>query len=463
MRSLLLLLLLLLIVGGLGCKKASDWLNTPRSKKDIVFSKLKDFQSLLNNTAVFNLSIPIISQVGTDNLYMNERFISSLPAIERNAYLWNKDIYEGKASLDYTFAYVAINYANTILHGIEEIEVNAINLNEYRSIKGQAHFFRAYMYIELASIFCKPYIASSARFDKGLCLKVDPDINQKVKRFSVLETYELILSDAHTALELLSSTASPNTQPSKISANLLLARIYLIMSDYEHARKYADAALSISNTLIDFNSIPGAALPFRFPDFIKGNPEVVFYGQGILYQTIFPSEIVSLGLVDTVLYRSYRQDDLRKRYYYKEFDSVTIKFKGSFTGIASNFAGLALSEAFFIRAECNARLNELTLAIKDLNLVLRSRYKTGTYIDFDSNDPFEVLEKVLQERRKEFPFAGNIRWQDLRRLNIDPRLATIIKRRIAGELKVLLPNDPKYVYPIPQNEIDLADLEQNER
>ncbi len=458
-----LLLFCLIVISGFSCKKATDWLNTPKFKKDITIETLKDYQLLLNNTSILNLTMPIISQIGGDNIYVNERSVPILPVIDRNAYLWNKDIFEGRISLDYSFSYQAINYVNVVLEGIETIEVNSGNFSEYNSIKGQASFFRSIFYFELASIFCKQYNQTTAGVDKGLCLRVNSDVNGIVQRSSALETYKLILSDAHKAVELLSNTKTVKTQPSKTAALILLARVYLNMADYENARKYADAALNISSDLIDFTSVPDLALPFRFPDFKKENAELIFYAQGNLYQTVYPSELITSGLVDTMLYRSYNQNDLRKIYFYKEFDSVTIKFKGSYTGVASNFAGLTTSEAFYIRAECNARLNDLSSAIRDLNIVLRSRYKTGTYIDFDSNDSFEVLQKVLQERRKEFPFTGNIRWQDLRRNNLDPRLATIIRRKIAGEVKVLPPNDPKYVYPFPQSEIQLAGLEQNER
>lgn len=459
----ILLLFCLLIVSGLGCKKASDWLNTPRSKKDIVFNTLKDYQDLLNNTAVFNLAMPVISQVGTDNLYINEKNMSSIPIVERNAYLWNKDIFEGRASADYTLAYLAINYANTVLYGIEKIGINSNNASEYNFIKGQAHFFRAYMYFELASIFCKPYVAASAQIDKGLCLKTIPDLNAIVKRSSVYETYQLILKDIITAIDLLPVNSKIATQPSKNSAYLLLSRIYLNMSDFENAKKYSDSCLAISDKLIDFNVVPNINLPNRFPDYKTGNAEVLFYAQGNLYLTIMPNDNVSLSLVDTVLYRSYDEADFRKKYFYKEIDSVTVKYKGSYTGLSSNFCGLSTNEAFFIRAECNSRLNNLEDACRDLNVILRARYRKGSYVDYYSTDKEAVLLKVLNERRKEFPFTGNIRWQDLRRNNLDPRLATFIMRKIAGDVKVLTPNDMKYVFPFPPNEILLAGLEQNER
>lgn len=447
----------------LSCNKANDWLNEPRSKRDIIFSTLNDYQDLLNNTSVFNLPLSTIGIIGSDNLIVRDQAIQSISVIERNAYLWNKDIYEDKTSFEYNFGYQAINYSNIVISGIEELGRNVENAKEFDFIKGQAHFFRAYFYFELASLFCKPFVLETSKIDKGLSLRISPDINEILKRATIFDTYKLILNDAEIAVNLLPESTKFKSQPSKSAARLLLARIYLNMSDYENAWKYADLCLNNNRALIDFNEIPSLNLPFRFPDFNGVNAEILFYAQGSLYQSTVASDNLAISLVDTTFFRQYDLDDLRRVYYYREFDSVSVKFKGGYTGGISNFCGLATNEAILIRAETNVRLGRLEDALNDLNRLLRARYKRGTYVEHISSDPDSLLRKVLLERRKELPFTGNIRWQDLRRLNLDPRLATSIFRKVNGILKELKPNDNLYVLPIPQSEINLAGLEQNER
>lgn len=446
-----------------GCKKASDWLNEPRTKKDKTFNTLNDYQELLNNTSIFNVCLPTIGLIGSDNIFVRDRYIQTLQVIDRNSYLWNKEIFDGKTSFEYNFGYQAINYSNVVLDGIEKLGRNSANANEFDFIKGQAQFFRALFYFELAGLFCKPYFAETANTDKGLCLRRSPDINEKVKRSTVSETYNLILEDALNAAELLSENTVFKTQPSKTAAYLLLARIYLNMADYENAKRYSDSSLSRSSALIDFNTVPNLNLPYRFPDFKGQNPEIVFYAQGNLYQTIYPSDNVTYSLVDTVLYRHYDLNDLRRVFFYREFDSASIKFRGGYTGAANNFCGLGINEAVLTRAESNARLGRLDDAKRDLNELLNYRYKRGTYIQYESTNPDSILGKILLERRKELPFTGNIRWQDLRRLNLDPSLATPIFRKINDVIKELKPNDSRYVYPIPQSEINITGVEQNIR
>lgn len=455
--------ILLIFILHLSCKKANDWLNVPRSKKDVTFNSLQDYQALLNNTSVFNLTMPTVGLIGSDNIYVEQSNVQNLPVIERNSYLWRKDIFEGRNSVEYNAAYQAINVANVVLDGIEKIKRTATNYNEYAFIKGQAYFFRAFYYFELASLFCKPYVATTANQDKGLCLRISPDINVIVKRSSIFDTYNLILNDVRSSIELLPETSVLKTRPSKRAAFLLLSRIYLNMSDFEKARAFADSCLARGSVLIDFNLIPSISLPFRFPDFKGKNDEVIYYAQGNLYQTIYPSDNTMVGLVDTLLYRQYESTDLRRTYFFREFDSARIKFRGGYTGAASNFCGLGTNEAILNRAECNARLGDLDDAIKDLNKLLINRYARGTYVNFASDNQDLVLRKVLIERRKELPFTGMLRWQDLRRYNLDPRLATPIFRIINDELIELKPNDTKYIYPIPQSEISLTGIEQNIR
>ncbi|MOA51075.1 SusD family protein [compost metagenome] len=73
-----------------------------------------------------------------------------------------------------------------------------------------------------------------------------------------------------------------------------------------------------------------------------------------------------------------------------------------------------------------------------------------------------ALDVVLKERRKELLFRG-LRWTDLRRLNLDPTTARTPKRELDGKIYTIEPNSPNYVYPFPDNVIQLAGLIQNER
>lgn len=102
-------------------------------------------------------------------------------------------------------------------------------------------------------------------------------------------------------------------------------------------------------------------------------------------------------------------------------------------------------------------------AKEDINLLLEKRYLKGTFEPISIDHPDSLLNKILEERRKELPFTAQLRWDDLRRLNLDERFAKTMKRELGNQVYSLPPNDPRYVFPIPLMDVQLGDLQQNER
>src|SRR5690606_15417770 len=96
-----------------------------------------------------------------------------------------------------------------------------------------------------------------------------------------------------------------------------------------------------------------------------------------------------------------------------------------------------------------ARLNKASDAKNALNLLLQNRYITGTFKAISVTDTDELLDIIIKERRKELLSRG-LRWQDLKRLNKDKRYAKTLVRKIGDQVYTLFPNDPKYVFPVPQ-------------
>lgn len=456
-------IVLIFMVALMSCQKQNDWLDAKRDQSDVVPTSLDDFQAILDNS-VMNNNYPIIGQLGADNYYVPDDNIGVINAVERNSYLWARDIFEEGTSADYTFSYTVIGYANIVLEGLEDLEVNVSNLAYYNSIKGQALFFRASMFSELTSIFCKPFDTNTAATDLGICVRIRSNINQIEPRSSVQNAHNQIIADLKLASTLLPVVQSYKTRPSKPAAFALLARTYLLMEDYVNAKQYADSTLKYVDDLLDFNSSTiSTSKPYRFPDFLSGNDEIIFYAYTLGSSTTTPNESFNRAFVDSALYNSYDDDDLRKTYFYGVATSGKPKFKGTYAGIGKNFSGMATNEIYLIRAECNARLGNPTAATSDLNDLMEKRFRTGTYSPFETTDADSALVKVLEERRKELPFTGQVRWQDLRRLNKDSRFAEILTRNVSGVLYQLSPNDKRYVYPFPQDEIDYAGIPQNER
>ena len=446
------------------CKKQNEWLDEKRQITDNIPETLKDFQAIIDNSTIMNSTYPTIGLLGADNYYFPDGIVPSINTVSRNSYLWSKEIFEGEGSSEYNSAYNIIASSNIILEGLEKLDKSAEKIIDYNNVKGQALFFRAMMFYELASVFCKQYDKNTAATDLGICVRTKSDIHHLEPRSSVEYAYNLITNDLKNAASLMQITPAYKTRPSKPAAFALLARVYLQMGNFVNAKEYADSTLKYVNEILDFNSdIISVSKTYRFPDFKLGNPEVLFYATGFQYVAIGPNASSNRSYVDSLLFQSYSDDDLRKIYLFAVDNTGKAKYRGPYTGNDMIFTGIGVNEIYLIRAECNARLNNVALATDDLNKLLKNRYRKGTYSDFLPTDPDAALIKILEERRKELPFIGQIRWQDLRRLNKEFRFARVLKRLYNGTLYEIQPDDKRYVYPFPQNEIDLAGIQQNQR
>jgi hypothetical protein len=450
------------ILAGGSCNKRDQYLDVKSSNTEVVPSSVSDYQAILDYANVMNASYPLAGLLGCDNYYLPVTTYNSLTAPQNTAYIWASDIWQGMGSGDWNAAYQTIEYANICLDGLNSLTGDTASSSSYNNVKGSALFFRAFAFYNLATIFCKPYISSSASTDLGIVLRVSSDANVKYPRSTVSETYNQIINDLKASIPLLPATPVNVTRPCVGAANALLAKVYLDMADYSDALTYSSDVIASNGDLLDFNNstLVNPASGVSFPSVPNQNPEIIFFAESIGYGTLWP---YGSGIVDSNLYNSYTPNDLRQAAFYL-LNGSQATFIGSYDSYGFyNFSGIASNEVYLIQAECNARLGNTSAAMTGLNLLLSKRFITGTYQQLSAPSADSALTLILHERRKELPFTANIRWQDLRRLNLTSQYETTLTRNENGQVYTLAPNDPKYVYPIPDDEIQLTGIQQNSR
>lgn len=441
------------------CSK-NDFLDVKPSTSLIVPETLEDFRMLLDNYNLLN-NAGILTEISSNDFYLlNYSDWEALYLVqERNAYIWKKDLYEGQEKVeDWNAPYQQIFYANVVLEGLDKIQPTNNTQVEYNFLKGWALFVRAYALFNLSQAFAPVYDSSTATEDLGVPIRIKPGVDEPSIRSSVQENYDQILRDIATAKDLLPSTIQIpfSNRPCKAAAMALEARVYLNMRMYDNALESSESSLKSYNTLMDYNNLTGAFVAYS--PFDRTNPETIYQCELSPSSSILSSFVSPNTIVDSILFASYSDDDLRKEHY---FMFGQPKRKGSYTGTINPFGGLATDEVYLIKAECLARANKLTEAIETLNSLLITRWKTGTFIPYEPTTQTEGLNLVLQERRKELIFRG-LRWQDLRRLNKEGANITLT-RTLDGQTYTLPPNSPLYVLPIPPDEIRLSGIQQNPR
>jgi hypothetical protein len=440
----------LLVTTALGsCKK---FLDQKPDQKMVVPSTLQDVQAILDNPSI-NVSSPHEGESAADNYYITYASYNALgrPG-ERQLYNWdpNADLFTG----EWSNPYQQVFYANQSLATLENIPHDSTNLRDV--LKGTALFARGFYFYQLAQVYAPAYDPATAASSLGIPIRLSPDVNEATTRSTVKQTYDQVISDLKQASELLPVTTAIKSRPNKAAAFAMLARTYLAMADYTNAFTYSNLSLQQQNGLVNFNQLNAAA---AFP-IARFNIEVSF-GATSNGALIFSPAIAK---IDSTLYNSYDANDLRKQIYFKKNTDASYAFKGSYDGSSSFncFTGTATDEIYLVRAECYARAGNTANALTDLNALLQTRWKSGTFVPFTAASANAALSLILQERRKELVFRA-LRWTDLRRLNKEPAFATTLTRNLYGQVYSLPPNDLRYTFLIPSAIMGRVNLPQNPR
>ncbi|AEV96637.1 hypothetical protein A4D02_20930 [Niastella koreensis] len=449
------LFFLSVVVTGSSCKK---YLDKKPIQNLIVPSSLSDLQALLDNQNGNSLA-PGITEFVADNYYLTTAAWSPLNIDLRKNYTWDNDARITNVNSVWSNPYTAIYNANFVLDYLPKITKNDYDAGTYNNIKGMALFYRAYMFHQLAQLFCAPYSTSTAG-SPGIVLRTTAETDAPINRSTVQQTYDQIISDLKTAADLLLTSQTFTTRPGKAAAYGELARVYLSMRDYANAEVYANNALTVNNTLLDYNALTPVGNPV-LPANPINNPEILFISRTDIPGVYSASHE---AIVDTTLYRSYNANDLRKTVFFGSNGNNNY-WKGSYYTFGgtdySIFDGLATDEIYLIRAECRARKGDANAAMDDLNTLLRNRWKTGAFTNLVAIDANDALTQVLNERRKELAFRG-LRWSDLRRLNLEG--ANISLTRVVNGTTYTLPaNDLRWTLLIPDLEINRSGIAQNPR
>lgn len=434
-----------------GCSKYLD--KKPDAKLSVP-NTLEDLQALMDYWVTMNQREPTAGNTSSDEYYVTAQDLGNATEAERNQYQWAASNLFPYITNDWANCYKIIYTANTVLENIEIIAKNKVD--DWNNVKGQACFFRANAYLQAAFIWCLAYDEQSADIDLGLPLRLNTNFNELSTRASVKETYRQIIKDLNMAVALLPEKSVHPYRPSKAAAYSLLSRTYLSMREYLNAGKYADSALAIKNDLLDYNKLnPNATYPFSTWQF-SANPEIIFEARSFSPFIL----AVTIAKVDSMLYKLYDANDLRKVVYFRAFPNNIYGFKGSYSG-SSFFMGIATDELYLIKAETLVRSGEIAKAVFTLNSLLEKRWKTGTYTPFVSFDQDIILGKILQERQKQL-YRRGLRWMDVKRLNKEGRQISF-ERLIDGKEYQLLPNDLRFALPIPEDVISMTGMAQNPR
>ncbi len=405
---------------------------------------------------------------------------------------------QGSVESIWSNSYYNVTLANYLEAGIAKLMETNLSTDEKAKLEiilGEAAFLKAFSMFTCAQLYCKTYNASSAATDLGLMLINEPmsdpgNITTYVGRSSLADTYSYIETQLGIAASKLASVAGTegSIYITKDAVTALEARVALAKGDFSTAITKAESLINGSKypLLDNIDDLEG----LWFED--SGKECIVQYWAGytegslpnsnsrgyIGYNTsgIFaPDYIPEKWVIDT--YSEY-PEDIRFQSWFKEtsvtYGAVTgnvyvcFKFKGNAefdkagTGYPeiSRVKAFRIAEQYLIAAEAYARRAQAgddAKACGHLN-TLRSKRIAG-YADATYTGE-TLLEEVKKERVREL-FGEGFRYTDLKRwgkgfTRSEAQDKNIITQAGSSNYELLsLPStDYRWLWPIPQSEID---------
>jgi starch-binding outer membrane protein, SusD/RagB family len=362
---------------------------------------------------------------------------------------------------------------------------------------GEAHLMRAFYYHQLVIRWGKPYNPATAGTDLGVPLVLTFNPLEKPARATVKQVYDQILGDIAEAKTLMATANGvANSKRLTIDAALALeARVKLHMQDWAGAHAAAKTVIdkniyslvtteadmlkmwrddistevifqlevrapselaptgaaqteadpwnAVNNIYIGFAPASGN-LPIRYsPDFVPQQWVVDLFATSDIRRNVFM-------IPRNVFIQGNMYNDI---YVFSKYPGNPTLFTGANTNYQHKPKIFRVAELILIKAEAEFRQASLGNALETLNSLRTARGLAA----LTGISGAALFEEIKEERTRELLGEGQrlndlIRWgQGFTRST--PQNMSIIYRGEDYELKTVQPNDPKFVWGIPANDI----------
>ena len=399
--------------------------------------------------------------------------------------IWQWDIRSTNSEVESVYAalYRVIGRCNFFLDQVDKLRDSMTDDESIQTLDyytGEVHCARALAYSELIKCFCKAYDPATAKDELGVVL-ADTYFGEKpVKRASLYDSYQFVISDLEKAEELLDADYDYYDAPyfTHAAAHAIHARVALYMQDW-------DKAISESTILIDSDafalatcrSYASSSQTFlqylwsndaSYEDIWRIGYTSTSYGgaQGSIflnfttdYTYYYPDYVPAQWVLDL-----YVSGDARYNAYFATLQTgyshqltwpLLVKYYGNESLMANMIyhvnmpKPLRLAEQYLIRAEAYCQKGSYSAASTDLSTLRQTRFTSGGSISVNSGN---WLETISDERVRELYMEG-FRLHDLKRWGKGFQRTPQTHSQSEGSSLKIEANNPLFVGPIPNHEI----------
>lgn len=450
--------------------------------------------------ALYSGYLTLLPDIQTDLVYAVNGYTNTYGDIWR----WN-DILATNSQIESVYAalYTVIGRCNFLLDNAENMRKKMTDddaLDRLDVYCGEAYFARALAYSELIKQFCKAYESDAdAQNELGVVLRTHYYSDEPIKRTSLYDSYQHVLSDLELAEKALAlgddydiavdGYMYNSTYFNEYTVCALRARIALYMKKYDEAIKYSTKVIDSGHYFLSSATqlYDSQYSYYQYMWTSDNSTEVIWkigftstsYG-GALGQVFFNYDYNSMK-PDYVpaqwVLSLYDSNDLRYSTFFQTFTTghthgltwpLLAKYWGN-EGLYNEAQLLhvsmpkvfRLSEQYLIRAEAYVMNEDFAKAGKDITTLRKARYSTyGTSTAISKDNAMKIVE---EERVKEL-FMEGFRLMDLKRWHKGFERTPQEQSLENGSSLVVEKDDPLFVWPIPQHEIESpgAEIEPNE-
>jgi hypothetical protein len=381
----------------------------------------------------------------------------------------SQDWRDGENGGAFTNLYAVIDRANKILELLPPVvPATTAEENLKTQYRGEMLATRAFAHLELLRLYSET--AAYAADKAGVVLQTEyvKVVNTyRPKRNTQGEVMTQILADLAAAKPLI-PTSFVNI--GRITRNAVIAmqvRAAIYTRNWQEAADRSTELIALqpitaranyaaiwTSRILAENQSSEVIWKLNITSANSGNANAAGIAAGSIFQD-FGNGAVQASAAVKLVNTFDTTNDIRYRTFFRPVTNrvLVAKYGAFVTGNGENFQYdikvLRSSEALLSRAEAYAELNNITAANADL-AALRSARITG-YAHTAITDKATLIAAILNERYKELCYEGH-RYVDLKRRN----LPIVRDAADAGGLATsveLQPTSPKYILPIPQQEL----------
>lgn len=402
---------------------------TPKGK--LIAQNVNDYNLLLSNSDLINAASDVQIPMGDEIAAIEPHFSGSVLRTQR-LFRWDNVIYEpteNAQELEMPLKNI-YNY-NKIINEVPHAADGTVQ--QKLSVEAEARAGRAWTNFLLINYFGKPYDAKTAATDPGFPILTKAEATEnKFTRASVKEVYDFILEDLLKAMPHLPAKTTHRMRMSRAAAEGLLGKVYLFMGKPDLALAQLNSAITdLANStvavgLYDYNVTLGPGGEFlpigSYGPSYPLSPNIrenLYSKQSSNFWAFFYNELV----LNKQTVSLFDPSDLRLKFY-----SATAYYGPALPagllrrrGPSSVQCGVVVPDLYLLRAECKARLNDLTGAIADVETLRKNRMPAAnaSVPAAAAAQQLSLLKFIIDERIREFALTG-FRWSDMRRLSVDP-------------------------------------------